>query len=1004
MTQRFSHPTRELLPCPYCAQPHLEDLAKCPTSGQGILLDGKYRLKKLIGEGSFGLVWDARNIDTQKEVAIKSLRAEVVSNPTVLARFFWEATAAGRIHNPHVCDVLDLVKSSAHGPYIVLERLSGRSLEALIQEQGQLGPEQAVPLLRQALIGLEAVHKAGIIHRDIKPENIFLHEPADDQVVVKLLDFGISKFSVAASSKSRTAADLFMGTPEYCSPEQARGAAQVDLRTDIWAIGAILYKALAGAPPFQAPDVPSLLTAIIHAPHRPLAQVAPQVPAGLVAVVDRCLAKDRERRFASCAELSAALAPFENLQFARTVVDARPARPEANPRERTQLAEAPPDPSRHADVMHSYFRDELPAGAGRPPAAELELPAGELVIVCCNPADRRWLEHLRNHLAAHRDGGRLTMWECAEPAGYEALVPVFARARAVVLLVSQQFLDVDLAPGSALYSQVFMAQGRGIPVTWTAIGASAYEGSDVLDFKALGDPSRPLERLPFTEADRALEQVCEELVATVGVPHTTPVPGSSVQPARPASSGQTDRTELLEQRLITARARKAELAARGEDTRAITTEINTLRRSLRMGRPLQHGDILDDRFVVLDQLGTGGFATVWRALDQQTDQPVALKLLHAQHVHNAERRERFFRGSRIMAQLDHPNIVKIIEPWASDGEYEYFVMQYVAGGTLRDAVLRGRLSTAARVQMLIAVADALAFAHERGIIHRDVKPSNILVSDDGTPYLSDFDLVRAEDTFGGTAGGLGTVIYAAPEMMERASEADARADVYGLGMTLAFLFYERDLTMEVIRNTDRLIGELNVPESIRMVIRTAISWNREHRFRSAGEFRAALSAAVARRDSLPPTVIGSTGTVLAPAATPAATMLAGSAPSRTPPEPATSLPDIDLSSGSGMKIAAVAPPAGASEPNLSLVKAFAQISKESEVLGDNAVSEVFASLEVHEDDVPEPARSAARALTPLPKEDPTLPETMRRAAPRAVALIVVGAGALAALAYLLLAS
>src|SRR5690606_39004422 len=132
----------------------------------------------------------------------------------------------------------------------------------------------------------------------------------------------------------------------------------------------------------------------------------------------------------------------------------------------------------------------------------------------------------------------------------------------------------------------------------------------------------------------------------------------------------------------------------------------SLRRSLRMGRQLHRGDVLDERFVVLDQLGAGGFATVWRALDQGTGAPVALKVLHAQHVQNAERRERFFRGARIMAQLEHPNIVKIIEPSASDGEYEYFAMQFVSGGNLRDAVMSGRLSVPKRLQILLLVAEA----------------------------------------------------------------------------------------------------------------------------------------------------------------------------------------------------------------------------------------------------------------------------------------------------------
>ncbi len=996
MSNPFSRTMRELLQCPYCPQLHPEDQGACPASGEVILLDGKYRLKTLIGEGSFGLVWDARNIDTQKEVAIKSLRAEVVSNGAVLDRFFWEATAAGRIHDPHVCDVLDLVKSSVHGPYIVLERLSGRSLEAMIQEQGQLAPEMAVLLLRQALIGLEAVHRAGIVHRDIKPENIFLHEPGEGRVQVKLLDFGISKFTVASGHQARTAADMFMGTPEYTSPEQARGAAQVDLRTDIWAIGAILYRALAGVPPYTGPDVPSLLTAILHARHTPLIEAAPQVPAGLAAIVDRCLSKDRDQRFAACSELSAALEPFESLQFARTVLGARSpvVAPRSDPRARTRAyddASAPSSPS-SASPVASASPVSLPAEPQR------AVDGSEPVILCCTAADRRWLDHLRQHLKTHRDGSRLTILDSAEfGAGAtqrEAIEAAFIRARAVILLVSPHFMAEDFAPGGQLFSLVFMAQGRGLPVMWMMISESAYEGTDLLDFQILGDPSRPLDRLPFTEADRVLEEICDQLVLPLGGATPAPVPGVTRLGIVAAGSARADGTRDLEHRLEMARARKARLDALGEDSTSVRDEINMLRRSLRMGRPLQPGDVLDDRFVVREQLGAGGFATVWHALDQRSGAPVALKVLHAQHVHNADRRERFFRGARIMAQLDHPNIVKIIEPWASDGEYEYFVMQYVAGGTLRDAVIGGRLSVTQRLQALLAIAEALGFAHERGIIHRDVKPSNILVGEDGTPLLTDFDLVRTEDTTGGTAGGLGTVIYAAPEMMERASEADARADVYGLGMTLAFLFYERDLTMEVIRSTDRLINELKIPESIRMVIRTAITWNRDHRFRTAGEFHSALTAAIVRRNSLPPmTMITHSAQAGVHAGTVIATASSAPAPSVAPVASAeASTPR--LSGGHDESIS-----------SLSLVRAFEAIAKESDAAGDHAVSEVFASLEVHEEPHAgaEASHRSQRSAVPLPADDSTLPDRHRGASTTNVVMIGLGAGVLATLVYLLLA-
>src|SRR5690606_16222889 len=179
---------------------------------------------------------------------------------------------------------------------------------------GQVDPGLVVLIIRQALVGLEAAHAVGIIHRDLKPENIFLHEPSPGHLLVKLMDFGISKFSQGGTEGGgQTSAGVLMGTPEYMSPEQTEGAAGVDQRTDIWAMGAILYKALTGADAFLGPSMAATLVAVSTKPHPPIAQLAPHVPPGLIAVVDRCLAKDPNERFASCSELSAALAPFEQL-------------------------------------------------------------------------------------------------------------------------------------------------------------------------------------------------------------------------------------------------------------------------------------------------------------------------------------------------------------------------------------------------------------------------------------------------------------------------------------------------------------------------------------------------------------------------------------------------------------------------------------------------------------------------------------------------------------------
>ncbi|MCA9579949.1 MAG: serine/threonine protein kinase, partial [Myxococcales bacterium] len=192
---------------------------------------------------------------------IKLMHPEFAANPNILDRFKKEATAAGRIGSVHICDIYDLGRSTI-GPYIVMEMMVGQPLDVLIKRQGQVDPGLAVLVIRQALEGLAAAHGAGIVHRDLKPDNIFLNEPEPGRLLVKLMDFGISKFSEGAGSEGRTGVGVLMGTPEYMSPEQAEGAANVDVRTDVWAIGAILYQALSGRQPFTGATMAQTLVAL----------------------------------------------------------------------------------------------------------------------------------------------------------------------------------------------------------------------------------------------------------------------------------------------------------------------------------------------------------------------------------------------------------------------------------------------------------------------------------------------------------------------------------------------------------------------------------------------------------------------------------------------------------------------------------------------------------------------------------------------------------------------
>ena len=278
---------------------------------EGRILDSKFRFTKLLGAGGMGAVWRAQNTRVRKAVAIKLMHPEFAGNPGILDRFRNEATAAGQIGSQHICDIYDF-GASVLGPYIVLEMLNGKSFGELIQEYGRVDPGLAAIIMRQALTGLEAAHMVGIVHRDLKPENIFLHEPSPGRLLVKLMDFGISKFSQGGND-GKTGVGVLMGTPEYMSPEQAEGAAGVDQRTDIWAMGAILYKALTGVEAFGGATMAATLVALSTKEPKPIESFAPHVPANMIAVVRKCLAKDPTDRYQSARELADALASFEQL-------------------------------------------------------------------------------------------------------------------------------------------------------------------------------------------------------------------------------------------------------------------------------------------------------------------------------------------------------------------------------------------------------------------------------------------------------------------------------------------------------------------------------------------------------------------------------------------------------------------------------------------------------------------------------------------------------------------
>jgi len=280
-----------------------------------VVLAGRYRLDAVVGEGGMGTVYSAERLDGGGRVAIKRLHAHLVKEEQIAARFRREAMAADEIGHPNIVDVVELGEAEDGGLFMALELLEGRDLANEIAETGPLRVGNIVHVISQVCDALDAAHDKGIVHRDLKPENIFLIERDGDPHFVKLLDFGISKFREAIDGgvTSMTRTGTTVGTPYYMAPEQAQAKKDVDRRVDVYALGVIAFRALTGQHPFDDESYPMLVLKICTEAPPPITRYRDDVPMDFDAVVRKCLAKKREDRFETAAEVKEALAPFANV-------------------------------------------------------------------------------------------------------------------------------------------------------------------------------------------------------------------------------------------------------------------------------------------------------------------------------------------------------------------------------------------------------------------------------------------------------------------------------------------------------------------------------------------------------------------------------------------------------------------------------------------------------------------------------------------------------------------
>ncbi|MET0594874.1 MAG: serine/threonine-protein kinase, partial [Polyangiaceae bacterium] len=283
---------------------------------RGEIVGGKYRIDGVLGGGAMGIVYAAHHLQLDERVALKVLRGELLAYPEAVKRFAREARAAAKIKNEHVARVFDVGEREDGTPYIVMESLEGEDLARWLASRGALRFEEAIFYVLQACEALAEAHVLGIVPRDLKPSNLFCSRRPDGALSIKVLDFGISKIAALAAPPSdagRTSgAKSVVGSPFYMSPEQMQSSHDVDHRTDIWALGVILFELLTTELPFAGESLPEVCIKVATRPPRSLRDIRPEIPEEVEATILRCLDKDPANRFENLAEFAGSLFPFAN--------------------------------------------------------------------------------------------------------------------------------------------------------------------------------------------------------------------------------------------------------------------------------------------------------------------------------------------------------------------------------------------------------------------------------------------------------------------------------------------------------------------------------------------------------------------------------------------------------------------------------------------------------------------------------------------------------------------
>jgi serine/threonine-protein kinase len=297
----------------------------------GLVIGGRYRLERWLGEGGMGTVWAVEHVLTHQKFALKLIRTSQAQRPGTRRRMLREAKVASTVHHPNVVHIVDAFVAAQGTPVLVMDLLEGRTLRQRLH-LGRLSLDEAARLLVPAMAAIKSAHAAGVIHRDLKPDNLFLVALPGGREDVRVLDFGLARLiAVDANSSQLTRSGEMLGTPSYMSPEQAFGETDLDERSDVWAMGVILYECLGGRRPFEGENFGQVLKRITSGDRPTVGEVAPGLPDDVAALVERMLTVPRERRLVDLGEAIEVLSRHGDGEIEARVI---------RPRRRTRLAVA----------------------------------------------------------------------------------------------------------------------------------------------------------------------------------------------------------------------------------------------------------------------------------------------------------------------------------------------------------------------------------------------------------------------------------------------------------------------------------------------------------------------------------------------------------------------------------------------------------------------------------------------------------------------------------------